>query len=398
MSTAAEYDALAEALRDLALRLGVSAFVDRRRLISLLSDRLPEARREIRLVGTAIDEGVPAALAGAERHLAGMEMDRQTSRLEAGAGLRPDLAKSIVRAFAYALDLGPLPSVYQDWTAAPSPAPVAPAPGSDWAGISTPVAPAPGHSTYAPPQQPRTGYWLQQGLTPAQPPPATGFRLDQNHLLGLAAAAAIGFGAWQLLSAGDGGQENDPVANTQQGEPAEKGEPTQKAEPAQSERNFAGELDDLGVAAKATLESNVGSPTPLQIPVGRRITTDALQQLLARDSSTLLIDVLDSPHQETIRNAAYLPAAGMPGTLDDRQQSVTAAELSRLVAGKPERPLVFFCMGARCWESYNAVLRANAAGYRNLFWYRGGLASWSAAGLPMQPLQPPSGAGVSGAF
>lgn len=386
MSSPAEYDALAEGLRDLALRLGASAFADRRRVISLLSDRLPEARREIRLAGTAIEEGVPAALAAAERHLAGMEMDRQTSRLEAGAGLRPDLAKAIVRAFAYALDLGPLPSLYQDWTAAPAPAPPVPAPGSDWAGISTPVAPAPVHPGYAPPSDPYTGHhWPQPGPVPAPPPPA-GFRLEQKHMVGAAAAAAIALAAWQLLPAGGGSPASEPVANTQTGVPA------------QAERNFAGELDDLGVPAKPTLESNVGTATPLQIPVGARITTDALQQLLARDSSTLLIDVLDNPHPETIRNAAYVPAAGKPGTFDDQHQAQAAAELRRLVAGKPDRPLVFFCMGARCWESYNAVLRAGAAGYSNLYWYRGGLASWSAAGLPMQPLQPPPAAGLFGMF
>jgi rhodanese-related sulfurtransferase len=32
------------------------------------------------------------------------------------------------------------------------------------------------------------------------------------------------------------------------------------------------------------------------------------------------------------------------------------------------------------------VLRAYEAGYRNLYWYRGGIAAWTAAGLPTQPL------------
>ena len=61
---------------------------------------------------------------------------------------------------------------------------------------------------------------------------------------------------------------------------------------------------------------------------------------------------------------------------------------------KPGRPLVFFCAGAHCWESYNAVLRADAAQFRNLYWYRGGLASWQAANLPMEqtpaPAAPPT--------
>ena len=35
------------------------------------------------------------------------------------------------------------------------------------------------------------------------------------------------------------------------------------------------------------------------------------------------------------------------------------------------------------------MLRANAAGYSQLYWYRGGLASWQEAGLPMAPLPEP---------
>ena len=370
------YDGLAEALRELALRLGASAFSDRRRLISLLSDRLPEARREIRLVGTAVDEGVPAALAGAERHLVGMEMDRQASRLEAGAGLRPDLARAIVRAFAYSLDLGPLPSVYQDWSA-PVPGPAPTSPQDAWAGLSAPVQPP----------------FPMDNNGPPRPPGASGFRFDQKYMLAAAGAVVLMVGVSQMFQADSGGNTTEVV------DPGPgPGPEIPEKDPAKAARdtNFAGELDDLGIAAKATLEPNVGSATPLEIPAGRRLSTQGVQRLVASDASALLVDVLDNPHASTIRGAAYLPVAGKPGTFDDPFQREAASALEGLVKGKKERPLIFFCMGAFCWESYNAVLRANAAGYRNLYWYRGGLASWSAAGLPMQPLQAQPPAGIMG--
>jgi PQQ-dependent catabolism-associated CXXCW motif protein len=90
----------------------------------------------------------------------------------------------------------------------------------------------------------------------------------------------------------------------------------------------------------------------------------------------------------TIRNALFMPAAGLPGTLDDRTQQEVASQLAAVMGGNPARPVIFFCAGAFCWESYNAALRADAAGLSNVYWYRGGLASWAEAGLPMQPLQP----------
>src|SRR5262249_16667725 len=50
---------------------------------------------------------------------------------------------------------------------------------------------------------------------------------------------------------------------------------------------------------------------------------------------------------------------------------------------KRDTPLVFFCHSSKCWLSYNAALRAIGAGYTNVLWYRGGIAAWKAAGLPL---------------
>ncbi len=54
----------------------------------------------------------------------------------------------------------------------------------------------------------------------------------------------------------------------------------------------------------------------------------------------------------------------------------------------PDKPLVFFCHGPSCAWSHTMATRAAAAGYRNVFWYRGGLAAWSEAGGPTQPPTP----------
>ena len=62
MSAVATFDALARVLAEAQQRFGEAAFRDRRRLIGLLADHVPEAKREIRAVGTAVDEGVPASV------------------------------------------------------------------------------------------------------------------------------------------------------------------------------------------------------------------------------------------------------------------------------------------------------------------------------------------------
>ena len=107
---------------------------------------------------------------------------------------------------------------------------------------------------------------------------------------------------------------------------------------------------------------------------------------LRRGRRMVLVDALENPHVQTIQGAVHLPAAGRFGTFSDKVQSGLARDLALLTQGQRETPVVFFCQGVRCWESYNAALRARMAGYPNVFWYRGGLESWMEAGLPMGPV------------
>lgn len=363
------FDALAIALADIRARFGEAGFADRRRLISLLADKVPEAKREIRAVGTAVDEGVPAALAGSARHLLGMEIDRLSDRLETSTGLRLDIARPIVRAFAFAMDLGPLPSVY----VASVPVQPVPTPAPNWAGLSEPVPPSPATPQPVPLYRP-VAVNDAGGAAPTSDTFAIGgVSVPRKHAFAGLAAIVLVVGGVQFM----GGSTPVPGPNDVPG----------NATTAQS-GSFADEDRDYGVAAQATLQANVGSATPLTIPVGKRLTTAELQALLAQNKSTVLIDVLDNQHPRTIANALFMPFVGAPGTLTDQIQPMVEQTLAKIVADDPQRPLVFFCAGSQCWESYNAVLRANAAKIRNPYWYRGGLASWEAARLPMQATPP----------
>jgi len=369
------FDQLAIALQEIRTRLGDGILDDKRRLNGLLFDAAPDAKREIRVIRTAIDEGVPDALRHAERELLGLEMDRQANRLESSTGMRQDLALQIVRLLAFALDQGPLPSVYQQTHVAPA----RPPPAAAWSGASqSPATTAPPAS--APAANPLSPVLARlPGLLAGLSGLLAKLPFDRKYLFAGLGVVVVLFLAFQLFSPHPAPPA--PPAGPAQAPATDNGPAGQ---------NFAGELTDTGVAAKSTLETNVGSPTPLSIPVGQRITTTQVQALLVRDTSTVLIDVLADAHDNTLRGAVHIPLAGYPGTVTDPTQAQVAAQLKTAIGDRPQRPVVFFCMGAGCWESYNAVLRASAAGYSNIYWYRGGLASWREAGLPMQPLSPTS--------
>jgi PQQ-dependent catabolism-associated CXXCW motif protein len=154
---------------------------------------------------------------------------------------------------------------------------------------------------------------------------------------------------------------------------------------------FAEENVDFGVKPQVHLQVNVGTPTPVAFPrnMAETLSTYELDEILwtAPDAAyPLLIDVLNGDHKYTIMGAHYVPNGGQPGTFDDDIQRQLVADLAKITKGRSDRPIVFFCLGAHCWESYNAVLRAYHAGYRKLYWYRGGISAWMEAGLEVDSL------------
>ena len=148
--------------------------------------------------------------------------------------------------------------------------------------------------------------------------------------------------------------------------------------------NPADEWSDFGVAAQAELKRDIGTNTPLTIPGARVIGTGELETALNRGTldgaKFLALDVLRrSNWTMEVPKSIYIDYAGNYGTFDDDVQKRLKAELAKLTDNNLNMPLVFFCQGAKCWESYNAVLRALNLGYTKVYWYRGGIASWGEA-------------------
>jgi rhodanese-related sulfurtransferase len=46
--------------------------------------------------------------------------------------------------------------------------------------------------------------------------------------------------------------------------------------------------------------------------------------------------------------------------------------------------VIFACNGPECWKSYKSASAAIAAGYKKVYWFRGGFPEWSLAGYPTE--------------
>ena len=151
---------------------------------------------------------------------------------------------------------------------------------------------------------------------------------------------------------------------------------------------IANEDIDYGLAPVSTLRTaDYHAPTPREIPGARTIGTSALRDSLQAQSQPLLFDVLGGEVHASLPGAIWLPGAGRGQSFTDTVQARFAQTLNALTKGDRKRPLVFFCQGPQCWLSYNAALRAVALGYEAVFWYRGGIEAWIAAGGDLAPLK-----------
>ena len=158
---------------------------------------------------------------------------------------------------------------------------------------------------------------------------------------------------------------------------------------------LATEMQDFGIAPQAQLQTQLHGPTPTSIPGGHTITTDRLLALYqqGQQNGLLVFDVLGSGY--TLPMAQNAVGAAEAGSFNDQVQRNFGQFLQQTTQGNTGRPMVFYCQGPHCWMSYNAALRAIQLGYRQVYWYRGGVEAWQmfqqmAAGNPQQQRIPSS--------
>ena len=129
-------------------------------------------------------------------------------------------------------------------------------------------------------------------------------------------------------------------------------------------------------AAVNNYETEVVANGPPPTMQGATVLTTAemIQNLKTRDAGTnpfWLVDARGCSDEQTIATAICLNAN-------------TAAALEARIPDKSAQ-IVIFCHDGSCPWSYELASQAVAAGYTAVYWYRGGINAWMAAGLPTVP-------------
>lgn len=147
---------------------------------------------------------------------------------------------------------------------------------------------------------------------------------------------------------------------------------------------LAFESRDFGEPATDELrQGQFHAPTPTSLPGGAVVSTEGLAIAINEGMRMVVIDVLGGEY--SLPNAFMATAMASPGSYQDRVQQQTIRWLQQITGGDQGVPIIVYCSDPQCWLSYNAALRAIAAGYTNVYWYRGGITAWQMAGLPVSP-------------
>jgi rhodanese-related sulfurtransferase len=127
----------------------------------------------------------------------------------------------------------------------------------------------------------------------------------------------------------------------------------------------------------------LATDTPASLAGATVVTAEKAKSLM--DGGAPMIDArvaneYAEAHIKGAKNVPYKEKSAKAADFDAKQDSF---DLAKLPADK-NAPIIFQCNGAECWKSYKAAHEAMKAGYKKVYWFRGGFPEWKAKGYPVE--------------
>ncbi len=127
-----------------------------------------------------------------------------------------------------------------------------------------------------------------------------------------------------------------------------------------------------------TRVAELGTFTPKALPGATVVTLPEVKALV--ENGAVLVDtrIAEEYKDKHIPGALWLPYGEK--SLKDVAFDAHADNFPGLAKLDREQNIVFQCNGPECWKSYKASKAAIAAGYKHIYWFRGGMPEWETAG------------------
>jgi ABC-type phosphate/phosphonate transport system substrate-binding protein/rhodanese-related sulfurtransferase len=128
--------------------------------------------------------------------------------------------------------------------------------------------------------------------------------------------------------------------------------------------------------------STLGYFTPRVLDGVKIVSADEVAAMMKRG-----VPLYDTRSEEDFREGHIQGAKWLPyGEKSAKEVGFEAAkdrfELQRIA--DRNAPVIFACNGAECWKSYKSCVLAVQAGFKDVYWFRGGYPEWVARGYATQ--------------
>lgn len=123
--------------------------------------------------------------------------------------------------------------------------------------------------------------------------------------------------------------------------------------------------------------------TPASLDGTTLVSAEKVKELLAKGVPVVDARVANEyaeAHVKGAINVPYKEKSAKAANFDASQDSFDLAKLPKDKAA----PLVFYCNAGECWKSYKASVVALKNGWKQVYWFRGGMPEWKAKGFPSE--------------
>jgi rhodanese-related sulfurtransferase len=123
--------------------------------------------------------------------------------------------------------------------------------------------------------------------------------------------------------------------------------------------------------------------TPASLDGATVVTAEKVKDLQAKGATVVDTRVANEYAEAHIKGAISVPYKEKSAKAPDFDASQDSWDMSKIPADKNVH-LVLYCNAGECWKSYKSAKMAVKAGYKNVYWFRGGIPEWKAKGLPTE--------------
>jgi rhodanese-related sulfurtransferase len=162
--------------------------------------------------------------------------------------------------------------------------------------------------------------------------------------------------------------------------------------PASVQQNLASNLQKgnslklaMSPASKADFKSvaSMLNTTPTTLPGAKIISASEAKALIEKGVPVYDVRVKDEYHDARVPGAISIPYQESSAKEVDFDPVDDKFDLNKLPKDK-NTALMMYCDGTICWKSYKSAVMAVKAGWKNVYWFRGGFPEWKESKLPIE--------------